>query len=280
MNTYDIVTNRIIEQLEKGVVPWRKTWVGSCAINYVSRKAYRGVNTLLLPTGGEYLTFRQVQSEGGTVKKGEKANMVVFYKKLDKRDAAGEVIDTYPMLRYYNVFHISQCEGIQSRLDLSPSDAEPIDEAQHVFDDYVTRSGVSVTHAEGSGKAFYDPVLDDITLPVITQFESAGHYYCTAFHEAAHSTGHKSRQGRISDIVSVADGGDDYSQEELVAEITSTMVMNAIGISCEDTEQNAAAYIGAYLKKLRSDSRFIVKVSTAAQKAADLILNENTEAAA
>ena len=75
INVYELVTNRIIEQLEKGVIPWRKTWQGSEPINYITRNAYRGINTLLLPYGGEYLSFKQCKDLGGSVRKGEKGHM-------------------------------------------------------------------------------------------------------------------------------------------------------------------------------------------------------------
>ena len=74
------VTERIIAQLQAGVAPWRRPWGADPAINYVSRKAYRGINTLLLPEGGEYLSFKQVADLGGTIKRGSKANMVIYYK--------------------------------------------------------------------------------------------------------------------------------------------------------------------------------------------------------
>jgi len=115
-NVYQAVTDRIIAQLEQGVIPWRKTWKGSEPINYVSRKRYKGINLMLLPYGGEYLTFLQAKEAGGHIKKGEKSNMIVYFNFTEKENEQGEV-ESVPFLKYSNVFHISQCEDIKSKLD-------------------------------------------------------------------------------------------------------------------------------------------------------------------
>lgn len=279
VNVYEIVTNRIIEQLEKGVIPWRKDWRGSAPMNYVSRKPYRGINTLLLPHGGEYLTFKQCKERGGKVKAKEKSHVIVFYKTLDKEDEETGEIKSIPYLKYSNVFHLSQCDGIESKLEeieIDPN-VKPIDEAQRIFDDYILRSGVNINHLEGSDRASYSPTSDTITLPIIGQFETAEGYYGTAFHEVAHSTGHKSRLGREMDV-GASFGSTSYSEEELIAEIAACMIMNSANIEQKDTFENSAAYIGAWLKKLRSDNRMIVTSSSAAQKAADLVLGVETDA--
>ena len=116
MNVYEIVTERILDQLNKGVIPWRKTGKGSEPVNYASRKGYRGVNLLLLPFGGEYLTYKQAIDAGGNVRKGEKPHMVVFWRMLEKENLDNGKKEEIPFLRYSNVFHISQCDGIESKL--------------------------------------------------------------------------------------------------------------------------------------------------------------------
>jgi len=271
VNIYEIVTNQIIEQLEKSVIPWRKTWRGSEPINYVTRKRYRGVNLLLLPYGGEWLTFKQVKDSGGSVKRGEKGSMIVFYKTIEKEDDDGKK-ESFPFLRYSNVFHISQCENIVSKLEplTLNEDNEPIEAAQKILDDYVNSSGVILKHVQGSNKSVYCSGTDTITLPVSGQFESMEEYYNTAYHEAGHSTGHKSRLNRITGTAVFGSG--DYSREELTAEIASCMLMNIAGIDVPDTIQNSAAYIKAWISMLKGDARAIVTASGKAQKATDLIL--------
>jgi len=79
MDIYKEVTDRIIAQMENGIIPWQKPWVaaGSC-ISHVTGKPYSLLNQMMLGKAGEYVTFKQCQQEGGKVKKGEKASMVVF----------------------------------------------------------------------------------------------------------------------------------------------------------------------------------------------------------
>ena len=271
LNIYQTVTDRIIAQLEQGVIPWRKTWRGSEPINYVSRKQYRGINLMLLPYGGEYLTFLQAKDAGGHIKKGEKSHMIVYFNFTEKENDSGEV-EKIPFLKYSNVFHISQCGGIESKLEAidTTNDIEPIQQAHDILNGYVSRSKVILNHVEGSNSAYYQPSTDTITMPVIGQFESAEEYYATVFHEAAHSTGHKSRLNRITDYAAFGSGN--YSREELVAEISAATVMNFAGIELPQTFENSVAYISSWSKKLREDIKAIVTASGKAQRATDLIL--------
>jgi len=270
-NIYEIVTNRIIEQLEKSIVPWRKTWHGSEPINYVTRKKYRGINLLLLPYGGEWLTFKQALDCGGNVKRGEKGSMIVFYKMIEREDEDGEK-ELIPYLHYSNVFHLSQCENIESKLEQLKfnQDTEPIEAAQKVLDDYINRSGVILKHIQGSNKSVYYPGSDTIVLPVVGQFESIEEYYCVGYHEAAHSTGHKSRLNRITGTAAFGSG--DYSREELIAEISACMLMNAAGIEVPEVLQNSASYIKSWITMLKADVKAVITASGKAQKATDLIL--------
>ena len=128
MDIYAVITDRIIVQLEKGTIPWKKPWIGvgnSGAVSYSTGKPYSLLNQMLLEEPGEYITFKQVQQAGGKVKKGAKSKMVVFWKSLEKpqKDKAGnDVLDgdgkplmkSIPYLQYFNVFHISDCEGVSA----------------------------------------------------------------------------------------------------------------------------------------------------------------------
>ena len=84
VNVFQIVTERILEELEQGVVPWEKPWTGvrNGAYSRATGKPYSILNQLLLRESGEYLTFKQAQEAGGTVRKGEKPRIVVFWKPL------------------------------------------------------------------------------------------------------------------------------------------------------------------------------------------------------
>lgn len=81
-DVYEMVTDRIIEQLEQGVIPWQKPWGGVIdgAYNRISKKPYSLLNQMLLQHSGEYATFKQWSELGGHIRKGEKSEIVVFWK--------------------------------------------------------------------------------------------------------------------------------------------------------------------------------------------------------
>ena len=283
MDVYGVVTEKILKALEMGVGPWQKPWVGTgAAINYISRKPYRGVNTLLLDQPGEYLTFKQCESLGGKVKKGEKSNMIVFFtfSEHKEKDANGEdKITTFPVLKYYNVFHVTQCEGIESKLEPPSPNADPLAKGEAIIDGYVARSGVGFEAVKGSDRAFYRPSEDRVIVPHISQYKLIEEYYSTSFHELTHSTGHSTRLKRFGEKNDgVAAFGDEvYSKEELIAEIGSAMLMSISGIERPETFTNSAAYLQSWLKVLKEDKRLIVTAANSAQKAVDLILGKSAE---
>jgi len=220
------------------------------------------------------MTFKQALDTGGHVKKGEKAHMVVFYKTVEKESENGKK-ETFPVMRYSNVFHISQIDGIESKCEPAKlNDIHPIQAAETALNKYIASSGVTLKNVDGSNEAFYKPSTDTIILPIPGQFESAEEYYGTAFHETAHSTGHESRLNRFNKNDKIAAfGSKEYSREELTAEITAAMVLNFIGIEVQKTFENSVAYIQSWSRHLREDTKSIVKASSMAQKATDLILN-------
>lgn len=269
---YEIITNRIIDELEQGIIPWRKPWIASGqAISHVTGKPYSLLNQMLLGRGGEYVTFKQVQDEGGRVKKGAKSQMVVFWKWIEQEDEETHEKKQIPFLRYFNVFHIDQCEGITAKhAEPLPQVVEPNAAAEAIIADYLKRSGVKLIHEEGN-RAFYRPSSDSVTLPLIDQFRNTAEYYGTAFHELTHSTGHESRLNRLHTVA--AFGSEDYSKEELIAEIGAAALVNYAGLETADSFKNNAAYIQNWLQALRNDKRFIVSAAGKAEKAVNLILN-------
>lgn len=272
-DVYAEVTARIIEQLEQGIIPWRKPWITSgAAISHSTGKPYSLLNQILLTKPGEYVTFNQITAEGGHVKKGAKSSMVVFWKWIETEDEdnPGET-KKIPFLRYYNVFHIDQTEGIKPKYSKPlPNVAQPDEAAEAIVRDYLTRSGVRLIHDEGD-RAFYRPSTDSITLPLLAQFKDAAEYYSTLFHEMTHSTGHYSRLDRLTKVA--AFGSEDYSKEELIAEIGAAALVNYAGLETSGTLTNSAAYIQSWLKAMQDDKRLIVSASGKAEKAVNLILN-------
>ena len=277
MDVYSMVTERIIEQLEKGHIPWKKPWANCLegTFNRVSRKPYSVLNQMLLSHAGEYATYKQWQDIGGNVRKREKAEVVVFWKLQDtqERDESGEIkIRKVPLLRYYNVFHISQVENVLPLKRTENYKTSPIERAEKALRDYVDREHITMITGE-SDRAYYRPLDDSIILPSITQFREAEEYYSTAFHECGHSTLKRERCDREEENKGAFFGNADYSKEELVAEITSAAILHSLGIETPDTFTNSTAYIQNWLHVLRNDKRFVISAAGKAEKAAKYILS-------
>lgn len=278
INVYELVTNRIIEQLENNIIPWEKPWSGTIdgAFNRVSKKPYSILNQMLLKYDGEYASFKQWKDLSGHIRKGEKSEMVVFWKMYpikEKQDDGTEIIKTIPLLKYINVFHISQVDGVEPLKQKVTHDIEPIDKAEKILNDYWNRENITIEHVKGD-KAFYSPMFDKIQLPLFEQFKSSEEYYSTATHESVHSTMKTSRCNRQEDRKGkvVSFGSEEYSKEELVAEIGSAQLMNIVGIETTKSFRNSTAYIQSWLKVLRNDNKFIVSASSKAEKAVNYIL--------
>lgn len=286
-DVYKIVTDRIIVQLETGIIPWEKPWVNTSgaklAVSHNDGRVYSLLNQLILGIPGEYVTFDQAKRSGGHIKKGAKASPVVFWtvfhrdmldsKGNPKIGADGKVMkEAIPYLKYYSVFHLEDTEGIEPKYvkSLGPvADNLPIESIDQAVTDYLNRSGVTLRNYE-QGQSFYQQSEDLVVLPHMNQFRNVESYYAALFHELGHSTGHPSRLNRIKGAVF---GDEAYSKEELVAEITSAVLCNHFGISTEKVERNTAAYIQGWLKVLKNDPKMIVSAASRAEKAVNLILN-------
>lgn len=146
MDVYSTVTNRIMELLEQGDIPWRKPWKASGgARSLISKRPYRGINQFLLncsPYGSPYwLTYKQALDKGGQVRKGEKSTVVVFWKWVDRKEADDQADDAetsiygkVPLLRYYNVFNLEQVDGIEAPKEEKPCNPfHPIEQAELII---------------------------------------------------------------------------------------------------------------------------------------------------
>ena len=182
MDIYKEVTDRIIAEMEQGIIPWQKPWIASnCCVAHTTGKPYSLLNPMLLGRPGEYITFNQCQKEGGRVKKGEKSHMVVFWKWIEQEDEETGEKKEVPFLRYYNVFHIDQCEGISAKHTEAialPDGAKSCDTAQEIICGYLSRQGVKLIQEEGN-RAYYKPSTDEEVLPLRQQFINTAEYYST-----------------------------------------------------------------------------------------------------
>ena len=278
---YQEITNRIVAKLEEGIIPWHKPWNGitTGAYNRVSKKHYSLMNQMLLQHDGEYATFAQWSKLGGKIRKGEHPEIVVFWKMLDteEKNSDGEIVKKkIPLLKYYNVFHVSQIDGVEP-LEREIIEHEPITEAEAIISAYDNRESIKMEDVIGN-KAYYAPLRDYLCVPVKEQYEDINEYYSTKFHEMVHSTGHRSRLNRFEDNLKLAPfGSEDYSKEELIAEIGSACLMSYIGIETDKTFKNSAAYIQSWLRVLKNDKRFIISAAGKAQKAVQYIIGENID---
>ena len=274
---YEMVTDRIIEQLEKEVIPWQRPWQGSNkgAYNRISNKPYSLLNQMTLQHTGEYASFKQWTELGGHIRKGEKAEIVTFWKiqQIEEENEDGEkIIKQLPLLRYYNVFHISQVEGVEPKsIDLN--ELQPIEEAERIKTEYMQREHIKILE-KVTDKAFYSPSLDYIQVPCKEQYQHIEEFYSTLFHEMTHSTGHKTRLDRLEESNKAHFGSENYSKEELVAEIGSATLINKLGIGTNKSFNNSTAYIQSWLRVLKNDKKFIISASSRAEKAVKYILNE------
>lgn len=280
MDVYSMVTERIIAELEKGCIPWRKPWINCLegTFNRITRKPYSLLNQLLLGRPGEWATYKQWQTIGGQVRRGEDGSVVVFWKlkeTQERSDNGEQKKKKVPILRYYTVFHSSQVENILPLIPVEVEyDTQPIERADITFREYVGREKIELNIGI-SNQAYYSPAKDSINLPAMSQFESAEEWYSTAFHEAGHSTMKKSRCDREEENKGNYFGNEGYSREELVAELTSSFILNTLGIETSETFKNNAAYVQNWLRVLKEDKKLIVLAAGKAEKAANYILNRN-----
>lgn len=276
-SVYEMVTERIIEELEKGSIPWEKPWSGrrSGAYNFITKRSYSLMNQMMLKHRGAYGTFKQWTEKGGKIRKGEKSEIVVFWKFQiveEENEETGEKEEKkIPMLRYYNVFHISQVDGVELKEEELP-EVEPIESAEKIKRDYVEREHIRILEYV-TNEAFYSPAGDFIQVPEKGQYKDIESFYDVLFHEMTHSTGHKSRLNRLETDVHFSKK-ENYSKEELVAELGSAFIMNMLGLETKKTSRNSAAYIQSWIKVFKNDPRFIVSAAGKAEKAVKFILNE------
>lgn len=276
MNVYEIVTNRMLEEMKKGIIPWKQPWVGGEPKNLVSKKSYRGINVFLLPrtySSAWWISYKQAQSLGGQVKKGEKGYPVVFWKtnKVEEEDEeTGKTkTKTFPILRYYTVFNIGQCEGIENPDIRHYNDFEKIRTCEMIVGNMPVPPPILFQEQ----RAYYNSNSDTVNMPKPESFTSKEHYYSTLFHELTHSTGHKSRLDRFTqEHDNQIFGSSSYSKEELTAELGAAMLAAVAQIDNSALTENSTAYLQNWMKKFGEDQRLLVQAAAKAQKSCDFIL--------
>lgn len=275
-SVYETVTKSIIEELKRGVVPWVRPWkTGASSIprNALSQRPYRGINILLLWAAASakgyaspvWLTFRQAQQLGGTVRKGEHGTEIVYVSQAQKTDTNETDAETHTVvrfLRFHSVFNTEQTIGIPESCR-GIGEPIPLDERWERVEAFITEIGATIRH--GGDGAYYVLTEDVIVLPQRVDFESLGHYFATSLHEHIHFTGHPKRLHR--DLAGRF-GSRAYAAEELVAELGAAFLAAHLEIA---GALRHASYIASWLELLENDRKAIFTAASAATKAADFL---------
>lgn len=272
----DIIKETILKRFEATInndtdFKWIKSWKGDCvARNFVSNKAYRGINLTLLLDTGNYMTFKQIQDKGGKLRKGSKGQPVVFYKMVqvkETNDNDDKEIKEIPLLRYSTVFHESDIENIEFPSQEYNIDIHEVNsKAEELITNFKKHFNINIIESN-SNKAYFTIGTKDIKLPHRKLFHNNYKYYSTLFHEMIHSTGEE--LGR-----DMSDKDDSYSKEELVAEIGANMLLAYTGITDIECEKNSEAYVKGWYKRIKElKGNELLNAIKQAEKAANFILN-------
>ena len=286
----EAVVNELIDQLRRGVAPMQQPWSPATGsdwpYNHVTGNRYSGGNALLLMMNHHqdprWMTYRQAQSVGAQVRKGESGVALVKLITSIERNARDEkgkpILDDNgepvkerfqlenPYFKKFTVFNAQQIDG------LSPLEKAPVWEDHERAEKLLRLSGADIRHVAGND-AYYHFVQDHIVLPEKKQFPSDGNYYATALHELGHWTGHESRLNR--EMVGFRQDSAKYAREELRAEIASLMLSREIGLPV-DTERHAD-YVSSYIELLENDPTEILRAARDAERIQKYILGFERE---
>ncbi len=277
-DTYQRITDAVIEQLEAGTKPWIRPWRGNSRGSLVPRRvtgeAYRGINVLMLWLASElagyeentWLTYRQAQEFGGQVRKGEKGALVVKYGTFAPKEREDDDDRGIPYLKGYTVFNVEQIENLPQEF-YRPAEALPTAQVPHLeaVETFVRNTGAVIAY--GGTTACFRPTPDDILLPDRARFVDEVHLYSTLLHEMTHWSGAKHRLDRD---LSGRFGTESYAMEELVAELSASFLCADLGVA-HDPRGNTASYLESWLKVVKNDKRAIVTAAAKAQAAADYL---------
>lgn len=286
-DVYTAITNQIISAIEAGSgdnvqLPWHRNG-GSIQrpTNILSKKAYRGVNTVALWAAadacgfehGIWGTYRQWQEKGAQVRKGEKSSVIIFYRDLHPNESASSGNDDEQQNRFFvarasRVFNVAQVDGYE----IAPSEPaiDRIDPCERA-EQFIQATGANIT--VGGTRAFYNRATDSITMPdrhrfVGTETSSASEgWYSTLLHELTHWSGASSRCDRT---FGKRFGDNAYAMEEMVAELGAAFLCGDLGITAEPRADHAE-YIGHWLRILKADSKAIFTAASAANKATEFL---------
>jgi antirestriction protein ArdC len=283
MDIYAEITQQILNELTSGACPWHRPWDAEHVAGNVTRplrhsgQRYQGINVLTLWLTAVYrayrspywMTFNQVKSLGGTVRKGERGARVVYSGSMQK-PAVDEDREEQPrevrFLKTYHVFCADQCDGLPTdyhtynrSADLS---IEPVSNALQFF----AATGARIE--EAGTEAHYLPETDVVRVPPLHCFDSPTDHASTLAHELIHWTGHESRLNR--QLNQNRYGDEAYAMEELVAELGAAFLAADLGIA-PFVRPCHASYINSWIRVLENDHRAIFTAASLANKAVEYL---------
>lgn len=274
-----------LESLEENKIPWRQRWNSSLNKNGITNTTYKGINQLLLSyvsykehyEDNRWFTYVQIKDKGYKLKNSKgKGVPIEFWSVYDTKskkkisfEEYNKIINSNPELKeqyktFCNVTYVfngSLVEGIKE-----------IDKNQNnniQVNSYINKiiNKLKVNYKEKGDKAFYNVKDDQVVLPESNKFFDKYSYYATQLHELCHSTRHESRLNRFE----IKDK-QDYAREELIAEISSSFLMQKLDINPKSEDyNNHKAYIQSWIQILKDKPNELFKAINEANKVCNYI---------
>lgn len=274
------ITDQIVAQIQNGTPPWRKGWSSpELHKNSLTGAVYKGVNQVILSmtpySDPRWLTWKQAETLGVNVKKGSKGHRIVKMVEVDRSRAAsvqdGEVLAEDKgkslLMRGYIVFNAEQIEGLPELPRPTTNKVEPVATVDALIEGM---KGTGLTVLYGGGQPAYAPLTDTVKMPLLDRFHTTQDYAATMLHELAHASGNKNRLDRLN--LYARFGSEEYSREELVAELSSAFLGAQLGIPmAASMMESHASYMASWLTVLKRDKNEIFRAAAAAQKVADYL---------
>lgn len=258
--------------------------------NLKTNHHYSGFNWLNLSLNAvnyevnAWLSFKQAQSLGYSIKKGEKGTPIFIYipkfkdsetNTIYNEDEAAKLpietqlkLSLIPVLKYATVFNVGQlkqADEIIKKISKNNQKIQNIDEA-------LASMNIPPIIEDFMEFGAYDPQNDTIKMPKLNQYVSSEDYYMTLFHEIIHSTGHPKRLNRNS-LVNYLKDDKFKAYEELVAELGSAFLASQLNVNIQPHINNIAAYLRSWIAAIESDFRMLLKAANEAYKAVEFLTN-------
>jgi len=274
IDLYNKITSQITELMQQHGSDWTRPWTSTAGgpSNALTGDHYKGINTLLLNLEAHgkgysqpyWATFKQWRMKGGSVRKGQRGTLCVFYKPI-VIEQPNESIKTVPVMKHFFLFNADQVDGIEIP---ETEESVAIQDRNHAVDGLLNCTG-AIIHETGS-RAYYSPSKDHICIPPLSAFSSSEMFYSTLLHELSHWSGHPTRLNREEGMQSRF-GSSAYAMEELVAELASAFLSIQLKVSHEPRKDHAQ-YLNSWLQVLDQDPKAFSSAASKAQRVSDYLL--------